>query len=56
MVHLFELGLTIVISFVVGVAFGATNSPSVTVAIAALTGAEQKAKDTLAEITAHKAS
>lgn len=42
--------------FVLGTIVGANNVPSVQKAIAALKSAEQNAQDTLAKITAHKAS
>lgn len=56
MFNLLIEGLLVVAAFVGGVAYGATNVPSVTKAIAALKQAEQKAVATLAEITSHKAS
>lgn len=46
----------IVVSFLVGAAYGAMNAQTVDKAIAAITAAENSAKATLAKIVAHKAA
>lgn len=48
--------VSVVVVFVGGVFLGDSHSPTVTKAITALKAAEQKAQDTLAKITNHKAS